>query len=693
MNSWARYPFIRLLIPLVIGILTCYFTNGIFQIRFSWLVVVLFCIIVYNSSRGKFSTYRYRGILGLMLSFLIFMLGYFLTQGTFLENQDDHFSKIHSDDIVYKAQIINQPVSKGKRIKCLLSINEVFVGTTTRGTKGLVICYVLKGSHSSNLQYGDHLIFRKTPEQFEEPGNPGEFNYKAYLSHKSIFHQVFLDSSSYKLSSQTAAHSIKGLALEARDRFLDIIKNHQVSNNEFSVAAALFTGYDEFITDDQRDQFANSGIMHILSVSGLHVGIVFMLTNYLLFFLNRKDRLQFLKPTICIAVIWFYAIITGLAPPVCRASLMFTLIILGKLTRHQSNTYNTLAIAAFFLLLANPRLLFDVGFQLSFSAVAGIIYFQPYFKDIYLPSNKLSRYTWDLLTISIAAQLATAPLTIYYFHKFPNYFLLSNLIAIPITGIIIYTGAGLLIASFIPFLSKYLVLLLNIEIKALNVSIDYINQLPGLVSDNLYLSGYSLILWMILILSTFSYVKENSRELLMTSIVACILLIGLSIYRNYEIDHQKMIVFHKSSKHPAISVVTGRRHLLLTDSIVCKNPALIKYQVDGFKLKTGLTNTSYQRVNKDETIEFYNIDNKKIAIIQGHSRLPRLPEKKESVDYVYIQRCNSRSIIEYARYFKGAIVLFEPYTKDQAADIEAQMIEMGVSFHNLKKSGALLVSL
>lgn len=704
MNVWARFPFVRLLVPFIAGILACYYSDARADISV-WAVIVCFITLVLcQFFVSQFSTYRNRWLFGFLLNASMFLGGYVITSGTFLKNQPVHFSNIEGDSLTYIAKVIEQPVDKQQSVKLLLSVIEVRNQNTSFRTSGNVICYIARDSLSAVSAYGDVLLFKKKPELNTPPGNPGEFDYSAYLAHKNIFHQVYLQKGACQIIDTGKGNFIKAFAVQSRNIFLNILKHNNISGKELSVAAALLIGYDDLLDANLRQEYSGAGVVHILSVSGLHVGVIYLLAGYAFFFLRRQKRFLYLEPFLIILVIWFYSLITGLAPPVLRASIMFTLILIGQSMQRQSNTINTLAAAAFLLLTMNPRLLFNVGFQLSFSAVAGIVFFQPSIRKLWIPKNPLARFVWDIICVSLAAQVFTAPLAVHYFHQFPNFFLFSNVVAIPLSGLLIYTGVLLFLTSFIPVVGKLVAIVLIAELKALNASVSFIESLPGAVSENIYLSELSLILLLILLVSGIYWLINNRKSLLFVSLSCLLLLVIHTVVREISINNRQMIIFYQVNKHPAFSFIDGRTQVLVSDSTVFNNVKTLSYQVDGFRVQAGLDKPVQQCLPFNTCVpgkynttasfpEFYCFKGKRIAVLSGRCKLPR-SKKVLKTDYVLL--CNNLSvpISDLAEYFPGALMLFDASNSDRASNkMEAEADKMGLACHNIKRKGALIIKL
>jgi competence protein ComEC len=280
------------------------------------------------------------------------------------------------------------------------------------------------------------------------PFNPHEFDYKSFLASRGIYQQLFTNDDQVKTLGRNKGNGFVQYALSLRQRMVEKYEHYIPDKEASAVASTLILGYKAELSSEVLSAYSQTGTTHVLSVSGMHVGLVFVVLNALLWFLNSTRKLRILRASIIILLIWAYALVTGFSPSVSRAALMLSFYVFGKALNRSSNSYNLVAISAVFLLIYNPFFLLDVGFQLSYLAVLGLIYFYPKFYHLLYVKNKLVDAVWSYVALSCAAQLATFPLAMFYFHQFPVYFLISNLfIVLPVTAIM-YLGIAFL---FIPW--------------------------------------------------------------------------------------------------------------------------------------------------------------------------------------------------------------------------------------------------
>ena len=309
--------------------------------------------------------------------------------------------------------------------------------------------------------------------------------------------------------------------------------------------------------------YSSSGAMHVLAVSGLHVGIIYLLLNSLFLFFEKFKYGKYLKAVFLILSLWAYALLTGLSPSVLRAATMFSFIIIGSALKRQTNIYNTLAASAFVLLLYNPYILLQVGFQLSYAAVLGIVYLQPKLYKLIYTKHWLLDKIWAITTVSIAAQLATFPLDIYYFHQFPNYFLLSNLFVIPLATFIIGGGVLLFVTSVIPFFPGSLAWVVNKILMLLNFSVQWVENLPYSLSLGISITVLETIIVYTIIILFFSSIIKWKPRLLQLSLALVIFFMILQIKEQYRTGKQQYFIVYDVPKERAIDFVDGNKNYFI----------------------------------------------------------------------------------------------------------------------------------
>ena len=404
--------------------------------------------------------------------------------------------------------------------KAILELKYVLRNTSKIPVKEKVLFLV--NDQIKELEKGDVLLLNSSIQAIENKGNPGEFDGKNYWKAKGVSKIGFLVGEEFILQKKESNKLARWF--NWMDRSLSQLFEERLSPESMGIAKALILGDRDHLDSEAVRSFGNAGAMHVLAVSGLHVGLILVL---LLFVLSKFPSYisKYNATIIALLIIWFYALLTGFSPSVLRAVVMFSLLTLAKLSGKQHDSINVLMISALLLLLFDPLLLFDLGFQLSYLAMLGIfILYQPIMKSIYV-SNKWLRLIWEGTSVSLAAQVFTLPLTLYCFHQFPNYFLISNIGLMVLTNIILIAGVLLITLQFIPFVSTLIAWTLSISVLAMFVFVQWVETLPASTSSGFELKSAELVgFYFVILFILFSLKKKGNWTYLGSGliIVSCV---------------------------------------------------------------------------------------------------------------------------------------------------------------------------
>jgi len=457
----------------MLGIVCYHYLGSGMEFGWHWplLVFLLFFLFARRMSQ------RYNQWLTVLAMIMLFMFGMLRLQSYRLDNSADHLLSFQGIE-AYEGVIIDEPVMKRRSVNVRLDVKRVFVEGTWQKASGRVNGYVSQ-EHATAMRYGDRLLIKGSPEKTQAPSNPGEFDFANYLGYNNIFHQQFIGSDFAMLGREMPNWFVEK-SIKWRSQCRDLLMAHISDDEVRSVMLAIVLGIKDELDPELQSAFSASGAMHVLAVSGLHVGIIYMIVLGA-FKLIRLDgfRYRWWVAVASLLVLWMYAFVTGLSPSVLRAVTMFSFVALAKAMNRNSNIYNTLAASAFVLLWFNPYLLMSVGFQLSYLAVFGIVYLQPRFYRLLDFNHTLLDKIWAITCVSLAAQIATAPLSVLYFHQFPSYFLISNLFIIPSAFIMLLMGLAMLILSPLPYLGEGLGWLIEQFVYIVNSLVFWVRDLPG----------------------------------------------------------------------------------------------------------------------------------------------------------------------------------------------------------------------
>lgn len=604
----AEYIFARILLPFIIGIGIIYFfpSEKMFFILAIISAVIILSLSFINITYKKHNAYKFKGLTGISILLFFFFLGALLS---ILNNEtlkSDYFAR--NNYKILKIWVNDEPEQTNDIVRFKARVVSGYKNSKQIKLSGqLLLALKVDSIQPIYLKYGDELLVSAKYLEVEPPYNPAEFDFKSWLASQNIYQQTFINQNHVLKTNRNIGNRIIKFALDLREkqvaRYRKMIKNDEA----FAVASTLILGYRADLSKETLAAYSKTGTIHALSVSGSHVAIIFFVLDICLAFLDKKRWLRIFKFVFICSLIWGYALITGLSPSVVRAAIMINIFIVARTFAKNKNSYNTLAFAAFCQLVYNPFLIWDVGFQLSYISVFGLIYLQPkIYKWIYV-KNKILNKVWELIALSLAAQLVTFPLCIYYFHQFPVYFLLGNLfISIPLLFIML-----LGIAILIPIVDKISPLVEWIIVTT-NTVLKWIADLPFSTFSSVWISLTEFILLSAALgLLVYGLAKKNKRCVTASASVYLICS-ALTFYHDWKVLHQKKIIFFTLRKNYAAAFITGREAVLVTDlTEIDKNylffvaPALEQSQIkkiDVISLKTDTTLRHF--IKKDNQIIF-----------------------------------------------------------------------------------------
>ena len=482
-----NYPIVKLLFPYAIGILIAYygdFRSSIHPVMFILTGVFFLLTLLLTFVKA----YRWRVVQTIVMNLAFVLTGILLTDIRLHPSLSAELMRSNPDWVV---RVADEPAMRQKSVKVPA---EVLLTDGKQNVKTKILLYLKPSADATALRYGDILFVHAKLSRIPPPFNPDAFDNQRYMQRRGIFYTGFVNDGAWERISHKPENKVKYWAQKTRDRLTNIYISAGMSGEELDILKAILLGDDDTLDPELKASYSSAGVSHILCVSGMHVGVIFMIVNFLLKPLNLFRRSRILKTMLVMIVIWLYAHITGLAPSVTRSATMFTFVAIGQLLRRNTNIFHSLFASLFILLIIHPLLLFEVGFQLSYLAVAGIVLFQPKLAALYHCKTRLGGYFWGLITVSVAAQLGTSPISIYYFAKFPNYFILSNISVIALSFAVIITGISLLPLSLVPVITKYVSWLLTKEIVIMNRIIRFIEHLPCSVTENIDYTFLQVIL-------------------------------------------------------------------------------------------------------------------------------------------------------------------------------------------------------
>lgn len=565
----GEIPFVIYLLPFISGIaLALQFNPAAYQtILLIAFTTLLAAFVSLNAFYQQAGLYRKQWVGGVLVHLLLLLAGTLCTLNYDSRNTDTYFARSPAKHLLVKVNTEPQFKNNILRFTATAQTAGDSLGNKHDVSGSILVAMRTDSAHARDISYGDILLIPAKYSPVDPPFNPAEFNYKQYLAHQDIYMQVFLNPGEAVIVAHDMGNPIITYSLQLRQKLVARFKQYMHSPEAVSVASTLILGYKAELDNDILQAYSKTGTIHVLSVSGAHVAIIFVMIGGLLGFMDRYRYGKLFKAILTIALIWYYSLLTGLSPAVCRAAVMISLIIIGKTYNRRISTLNILAVSAFLILLFDPFLITDVGFQLSYLAVAGLIVFQPIVYNWLDIQNKWLDKLWLLCSASIAAQAITFPLSAYYFHQFPLCFLISNLFILLPSLVIMYAGiACLLLAQIgIPVLAATAGWVLEKSILVMDRGLQLVEQAAYASVGKIWLSRAEYILLFAVLMLVFCWLYYKKPALLKWTL-ACMLILSVSLsFKRIDGMQTNSITYFSLKKQPAILFKQGERAILLTD--------------------------------------------------------------------------------------------------------------------------------
>lgn len=700
------FPMVRILLPYMAGIILC-LSLAVFEfIPFGFWLIALIALIVSGliPATGKKAG---KWLFGLFLNLFLFISGY---NSVILHKEilrADHFSKTQNTGI-YLATVAEPIQVKDHSFKTILKVKSLVKGKSIIAAEGRILTYFAKDSATKPPKEGSLLMISGNIQEIGPPQNPGSFDYQKYMAANNVYHQVYLNSFSWKIIKEPSGFSLFRLAHQASDRLVSILKSNGLQGREFGVASALILGQKDMLDNETLQAYSGSGVMHILSVSGLHVGIIFIIISFLLGFMKKKGGQLVFKTAVIIGTIWAYALLTGLSPSVLRAASMFTFISLGNASRRYVHIINSLAVSAIFLLLIDPLMISNIGFQLSYLAILGIVFINQPIAQLWNPSHRIAEYIRDLIAVSIAAQVATAPLAVFYFHQFPLYFLPANLVTIPVSFLAMYSGLSVLATSVIPAVSNFFGIITNSIFFVLNYCVEFIESLPYSVLHIQSVFTIEAILIYLIIISIALLIYYKRKQYLMLTLSFIFLLSASITLTAMNREQQQKIIFYSTGKQSAVGFINGRQQALIADSVLINNATTTKFQLDGAAQLFGISHANAYALDTmaynslglpKEQVPLRNIGNyfmfnkKRVVFVNS---IPKIKQEslKLTTNYLVIRKNPKLTINELQLLYHPEVIIFDGSNSVYKTDKwMAECKAAGIKSYSTKSSGAFIVDL
>jgi len=549
-------PFLRLVLPLCAGIVSglYYSPNDIVFVSAGALVILLFVSgLFFNRSLAN-------TVYGIALTSALFASGSFLYR-----SEKENISVLEPDQALYSGILSDFPEEKPNTFSMILRLENMLVGDTIKSVNGSILLYHRKGKDVLAYRPGDRMIVRCSPVEIVNRGNPFEFDYRFYMENHGIRYYAFTDSSDIIRHVPPKHRKLIHLALIIREEIIGMYKARGISGERLALVSAITLGQKNMLDQDQKQQFIKAGVMHIMAVSGLHAIILSLFVFRLLFFL--KGKLKILRVLITILILWIFAFVTGLTPSVLRATLMYTFLQTGYLLRRPVNAVNSVLASAYVIIIIRPSVIFDAGVLLSYSAVIFIIMF---YRDLYTKlrfSNRISDFVWQSASVTIIAQLGTLPLTVMLFNRFPTWFILSNIIIVPVSSLVIITACLVPLTFPIRFISWCVARALDFLTGFTQLLTEKASLLPFSTIENIGIITVECILLMITIFLFTSVLLKRRSVPTLLAMISLVLFIIAGTAKSIRTKTTDELIVYNTTGYTTVGIRSGYVLNIFSDSL------------------------------------------------------------------------------------------------------------------------------
>lgn len=509
---FARYPFLRILTPFIIGILA---SNDTTLALISW-VILFWIVLVLLEKFGLLSKWKNRIIAGILIQLLLFGVGFFCR----FSNKD-----IKNDISNETSKLVHlQKLDKSGKVYDRYISTVYFKKRDLKWEK--IRCYVYISSKIHNIHSGVIFVTINQPQKIKQLYNPGGFDFATYTEQKQIYYTLYINNDREFIKFSYKKNNRLYLLEEIRKWIIHTLQVNIRNPTEAALTEALLIGYKEDLDKTLQEQYTVTGVSHIIAVSGMHLGLIFyVLTAFIGSFTNKKTG-RLIGLCFILPLLWAFALITGASASVLRSVVVFTIMLFGNAMLKKAESINTLLASAFFLLVAEPGMIKDIGFQLSYTAVLSIIIFEPIVSKWLYIKNKILNYLWNMIAITIAAQILTTPVVLYHFQQFPVLFLLTNLIAVPLSSLVLLLAIGVCLLSLANLPISLLAEIIHICLTGMNT---YIGKMATIPFNSLQISisiSTMILCYVLIAISTITFTSKKIGSIF--PLVAIMFALGVS---------------------------------------------------------------------------------------------------------------------------------------------------------------------
>ncbi|MFI5153130.1 MAG: ComEC/Rec2 family competence protein [Chitinophagales bacterium] len=664
-----------------------------------WLVWLLLIagsfILALENSIGLYFHFEYAWITGLLIHTGLFALGMLVCSRDAIEEDPDGIKKRYLSGALVMAEI-HQPFTERKNsFMSIASGIKIRKENKTVAAKGKILIIIEKNAMPrSLLEMETHaqIVFRKDLSPIRNSGNPGAYEYQAYASMQQIYFQIFLGKGDFIYENERRSIDLSIIINRVREKILSIIRVHIHGEKESGLAEALLVGYKGDLDGELVRSYTNTGVVHIIAISGLHLALIYGLLKMLTNPMRRLKVGKFAAMILIIASLWFFSFLSGASPSVLRSAVMFSFLVLGELVSKHSSIYNTLSASAFLLLCFNPFWLWDLSFQLSYLAVLSIvIFYKPIYHSIFV-AFRIPRLIWQSIALTLAAQILTIPICILQFHQFPLYFLPTNLFAVPWSSIVLIGAIVLCCISSIPALAAAIGNMLSKAIWVLNSYIETLSNWPYSIWDHLQITWQQAMALYLFIAGIAWWRFQRSKHGLLLGLLSILCFLCVRLASIEKASGQHLLVIYNIPHHQAVDCIIGRKSVFLGDKELNADQSLIKFYLWPTRVLYRINSVNLEG---DETgkIHYFTWGRKKLLIIDSLTNL-MAPSTRVSLDVLIISKNPKLTIKSLATVFDVGCWVFDRTNSGNAVrNWKKECEKFEFKYQDLSTSGAFVMNM
>lgn len=677
---WETVPFFRLLVPLIAGIIAYPYIAKYVQHPVYMGILLLLSIAGYTFSsfaRQQKASDRYAVFICMHLSILL--ASWLICYYNDVRNTADWFGHTTATTDGYVATIKESPEEKEKTWKLEVDVTHAIAQGRTNPTTGKALVYVYK-YNAPALREGDKIIIPNNWQEITNSGNPYEFDYAGYIARHNIYYRAFVSGDEVTIHKKATPERLN-IAKRIHLWSVRQLEWHITDKTTLGLLKAILTGNKDTTNDTLTNAYANTGIVHIMAISGAHISVFFLLVAVLLIWVKHK-RYRWVKYIAALPLIWLYVMVAGAPTSAIRAATMFSLLGIGFALQKSPNGVNQLLATAFILLCLNPYWLYDVGFQLSFTAVLSIFLFYKWVYRWYNPVNKVARALWSAIAVSIAAEILVAPLVVYYFHLFPLQFIIANVLAYMFMSVLLIGGLVLIaVSSFTP-IAHFIADILTTVTTWFNSTIYYLQDLNFDSFHRLTLNEIQLISVYICIAGVAVFLIKKHKQALYIGLSFCCIFLISSCAIEWQALHQQKFIVYNNTDGAYIELITGKK------STVLYNTGTPSQNTERYVLSPAHINMHVKDMSDtNSNFNIFRLKGKTIFIMSQ-------PVKDTTIqaDYVVLTKSKGVDITTIKEVFNNPeIILSSGISKSRAETWVAETNAVKLKVYDVRSNGAFML--